>query len=164
MALPFPFEPITALNPLQLSGEFALYLVAAYAVDAVYTRLRRRLTQTPHINTQSRAGWLSLLLAGPMEEMGFRGSAVGLHILLGWPLIPLLILANFVWAAVHKRSLKTILFVFVLGLFWTKLWMQGFHGLWWLAILTHSAYDITVGRLLPALTGEHTPGHQGVGS
>lgn len=143
-SFPVPFEPITGpLTPMTIAvivGEFVVFYVAAHVGAAVAYRLSRRLTKIEMVRNPDFS-WAQVLMAGPLEEMGFRGTAVLLSVEFGLPLVPMLFLANGVWSGYHFRNLSAFVYTFVLGIFLTKFWYGGFTGLAWMAILIHSLHN-----------------------
>ena len=138
MNFPIFFEPITELNILSILFWYFVFLVSAGLATSFVIQ-----EQT----TTDDFSLTEVAFAGPLEEMLFRGLPIGISITLGLDMmqtVVLLLIANGIWAGSHTRSKSAAVFTFVFGIFLTRFWMEGFDGLWWMAILIHSLHNILV--------------------
>lgn len=145
-----PADPITEINLWIFVGYVGAYVTAvvgASVVSELYLRKKKL-----EVKEKREVDLITGILAGPVEELLFRGTAVLvanftvglLPIEIGtWRLV-LLLVANGIWAGYHYHSFGAVVFTFVLGLFFTRFWLEGFSGLWWIAVLIHSAHNLWV--------------------
>ena len=141
-----PLRPFTEFDPLLIGGWYVLFfglsMVASGVVGSIWEMTGGDSGEDPDF------GLREVVAAGPFEEMIYRGIPAGIavHVLELGPLWVFVILmaANGAWAGRHVRSVSTVAFTFVLGLFLTRFWVFGFDGLWWGAILMHSLHNFLV--------------------
>ena len=145
--IPVPFGEITEFRPFVIVGWYVLFYVSALAITAVGRRIYER-SQTVVMDSDPDFSYREVILAGPIEEMLYRGIPVGIAYhtleLSQTGVFFVLMLANGVWSGSHHRDFGAFTFTFVLGLFLTKFWLSGFDGLWWMAIVAHSIHNIFV--------------------
>lgn len=114
--------------------------VVFWAISRAQTRFRKIVWYS-----DPELSWGPVLWAGVKEEMIFRGipAAIAVHTLElgGVAVFGVLMVANGIWAGVHVRDLRTVGFVWVLGVFLSLFWVQGFDGLWWMAIVVHTTHN-----------------------
>lgn len=136
------FAGVKTLTPLIL-----LRLLLEYAGIFLLSILLSVLRSGRHQRGGRVPSLLSMLTAGPKEELVFRGLPVGLAITLGLPHAPFVWAGTAVWAGYHAithESLSSLVFLVLFGLFLSQFWYQGFHGLWWLAVVFHSGHNLLV--------------------
>jgi len=145
--LPAPFAPFDELSLLPILAWYLVYYLLAVIVSGIGQSLWES-SQEIVMTEETDFGLREVVSAGPLEEMLFRGIAVGLSVhVWGWGPIGVLfalLIANGVWAGSHQRRFGTFLFTFVLGIYLTRFWYLGFDGLWWMAIVMHSVHNAFV--------------------
>lgn len=127
---------------------FVLAVITSQLIQRIYDRF---VFSFPGEDRDPSFTLRGILLAGPKEEIIFRGTTVFLFsVLLGWNtprLFLVLMITLGVWAGMHSRDLRTVIFTFVIGFYWTLFWLDGFRGLWWMAIVMHSLHNLIVWSL-----------------
>lgn len=150
--VPFPLDPITELNLAVILGKYVLFMVIGSIVvkvgERIYYEFNDRDNGKDVINeksSESSGGLRGTVMAGPLEEMGFRALGYNIFVThLGLPIFPVMMLVNAVWASFHTQSIKYYLFTFSFGLYLTTFWYNGLEGLYWVAILMHSLHNLTI--------------------
>lgn len=145
--VPWPLSPVTDLSPFLFLDYLLVFIAAGMFSRLVYKIWWRKKNSNVEKKDSKSFSLTKVLMAGPLEEMGFRGTAVLIASHFTLPIVPVLLVANGVWSGYHLRSFKTFAYTFVLGLFFTRFWMEGFDGLWWVAILAHSGHNLLVHTL-----------------
>ena len=106
--------------------QFAIYTVIG--VLATYL-----VVWTTHYKAEKREiGLLAHFLAGPVEELLFRGLPLYFFGPLGG------VVATVIWAFLHGRA-PQILFCLIIGIFYLRMWLS---GMWLEAIFIHSMWDV----------------------
>lgn len=145
--LPIFLEPITTADPIILFLWYGIYFIVGGMLTNYLSSLYRRTRRLEMIDDPTFSLG-QVILAGPIEEMLFRGSAIAVSVyLLSLGEVGVffaLMIANGIWAGLHVRRFGAFIFTFILGLFFTKFWLEGFEGLWWLAIFFHSFHNALV--------------------
>lgn len=132
----WPVEPFS--GPLEVVlGYLITIAVAGSAAALIRTKqpIRSRLRKDPKLYVG--------LVAGVIEELLFRGGALVIAWLSGIPEVPLLLIANGIWAGNHFDSYDHFVYTFILGLFLTKFWV-GTGYVWVLALAAHSLHNAIV--------------------
>lgn len=162
--LPAPLAPITEFNLTQIFGWYVVYYTLASLSTSLVTWIIERQTGAREIDDESHFSLRSVLMAGPTEEMGFRGLAVGVMTLggIGYASSPEvffvgLMIMNGIWSGIHNRGPAVLVFTFVLGLYFSRFWMEGFDGLWWVAVLMHMFHNAFVTFSSPHVERELDP-------
>lgn len=143
--LPEPVAPITEFDLITIFGWYIFYYLLSLIATGIWGKLQARFASSGGFSLRE------VLLAGPMEEMGFRGLGVAIMTLIGLshtsdPVIwfVVLMIINGIWAGVHGRGWEVFFFTFFLGIYFSRFWMEGFQGLWWVAVLMHSFHNAFV--------------------
>lgn len=146
-SLPAPLAPITELDVVHIVGWYFVFYFLAATISGVLSQIYDRIN-TVVMEKEVDFSLRKVIFAGPLEEMTFRGTAAALAIYVfefgDLGIFVSLMIANGIWAGMHKHRFGTFIFTFVFGLYLTKFWLNGFEGLWWMAIVMHSGHNILV--------------------
>jgi len=155
--LVIPFDPITGPISetnviIDIFGGYFLFYFGAMLVTMLGVDLYKRIVRDDSVHfeqigdsgPQNIGDTLKTVMAGPMEEMGFRGLAVIIAFQYNLNIVITLLVVNMIWAAFHTRDVKAYFYTFTLGLYLSRFWYFGFEGLWWVAVIMHSLHNSIV--------------------
>lgn len=144
--LPEPIAPISELDFVTILLWYAIFFVFAGGISEYISSLYKN-TRTISWVRDPDFSFRSVIMAGPLEEMTFRGIPVALWYMLDLSpamLFLMLMIANGVWAGFHSHKFQVVVYTFIFGLFLSRFWMEGFDGLWWVAVIIHSLHNVFV--------------------
>lgn len=134
--------PITQFDPVKIVGWYLVFYLLAVVGSNIATKIYEEV-QRITVYREVDFDMLDVVLAGPYEELAFRGTAVGIASLFGWPIIVVVALANGVWASFHQRRFGTFAFTFIFGIYLSRFWYGGafvqpgpFGEITWLFVVT----------------------------
>jgi len=151
--LPAPLAPIESLDPIVIVGWYVVFYIMSALASGAATHVYQRFNSGDVMISKERdLSMKSVVFAGPLEELMFRGIPASVALYLDLNIVFALMIANGIWAGFHYFAFGAFIYTFVLGLFLTRFWYAGFAGLWWMAIVVHSIHNLlawSAGEALP---------------
>lgn len=151
--LPAPLAPIDTLDPVVIIGWYIVFYIMSSLISGIATQIYQRYKSGEVMISKDRElSMKSVVFAGPLEEIMFRGVPASIALYFDLNIVVVLLMVNGVWAGFHYFAFGAFIYTFVLGLFLTRFWYFGFDGLWWMAIVIHSIHNLLAwagGEALP---------------
>lgn len=132
--------PITSLDPTFIFLQYITFfsIGVLFLIYTIFYMIRSNgYTTLPKID--QKISLFKVTIAGPIEEILFRGIPMFIAIEAGVSTVGALFAGTMVWSILHHKhqDANTIF----LGIFFIKLFLGGY---WWLAIIIHSLHNIIV--------------------